>query len=297
MKNLIFILTALLQFASSQPVQHSQHDSLFLGVERKTLLNYSMVAYSLSSFYVEYQWWWKGNYHSFKQENDGFWNNYSVGVDKIGHFYISYLYFHFTYNILRWATYDDETSLWLAIAFPALNAVSIEIGDGFSTYAFSNSDLIANTLGIAYSVLQKKVPYFENFAFKWSYYPSGIIPFDGKFRITDDYDGHLYWLSINVYNLLPEKLQEHYPRWLAIAVGYGGKNISGRPSWVGPSISSNGKPQRKWAVSLDYNLLEIPLEGELLNPLKTFLNHFKFPAPGIRKIEHQPAEFKPLLIN
>ncbi|MDP1675836.1 MAG: DUF2279 domain-containing protein [Bacteroidota bacterium] len=297
MKKLIFILIIVLQFAHSQPVKQSQNDSLFLGIEKKTFMTYGLVVYSASSLYVEYKWWWEGNYHPFKHENDGFWNNYSVGVDKIGHFYTSYLYFHFTYDILQWATFDEETSLWLAIAFPAANALSIEIGDGFSTYAFSNSDLIANSLGIAYSVLQKKAPFFENFTFKWSYYPSGIIPFDGRFRITDDYDGHLYWLSFNVHNLLPVKLQEYYPRWLNVAVGYGGKNISGRPSWVGPSITSSGKPQRKWAVSFDYNLMEIPLDGGLWNPLKSLLNNFKFPAPGLKQIQGQRAEFKPLLVN
>jgi len=297
MKILFLFVICCIQFTPSQPLAGEQNDSLFLGVEKKTFMTYGLIAYSASSLYVEYKWWWEGNYHSFKHENDGFWNNYSVGVDKVGHFYTSYLYFHFTYDILRWATFDEETSLWLAITFPAVNALSIEIGDGFSTYAFSNSDLIANSLGIAYSVLQKKVPYFENFTFKWSYYPSGVIPFDGRFRITDDYDGHLYWLSINVHNLLPEKMQEYYPRWLTVAVGYGGKNISGRPSWIGPSISSQGKPQRKWAVSLDYNLLEIPLNGGLWNPLKSLVNNFKFPAPGLKHIEGEKTEFKPLLVN
>ncbi|MFA5833368.1 MAG: DUF2279 domain-containing protein [Bacteroidota bacterium] len=297
MKIFFAIVICCLQIVRPQSPENERSDSLFLGMQKKTLMTYGVVAYSAASFYVEYKWWWEGNYHTFKQENDGFWNNYSLGVDKVGHFYTSYLYFHVAYDILRLGSFDEETTLWIAIAFPAFNALSIEIGDGFSTYAFSNSDLIANMLGLSYGVLQKKISFFQNFAFKWSYYPSGVIPFDGKFRITDDYDGHIYWLSCNVHNLLPESVQPYYPRWLSIAVGYGGKNISGRPSWIGAPISSSGSAARKWAISLDYNLLEIPLTGGIWDPMKSLLNHFKFPAPGIKSIQGRRSEFKPLLIN
>ena len=293
MKKIILLSVIFLRYAQSQTIQ----DTLFLGAEKKKVMTYGMIAYTAASFYVEYNWWWKGNYHEFVFENDGFWNNYSLGVDKFGHFYASYLYFHFTYDILRWANFTEETSLWLAIAFPAFNALSVEIGDGYSTFAFSALDLTTNMLGIGYSVLQKEVPFFENFNFKWSYYPSGTIPFDGKFRITDDYDGHIYWLSFNIHGLLPERLREYYPRWLTFAVGYGGKNISARPALIGTPIPFNGIPARKWAFSIDYNLLELPLEGGLWNPLKSLLNNFKLPAPGVRQIQNQKAEFKPLLVN
>nr|AOR51173.1 hypothetical protein [uncultured bacterium pAM1] len=293
MKNalLLFIMTA--QLSAAQAVQ----DSMVNTSEKNTAVTYGLVAYSGATVYLQYHWWWEGNYHAFRSENDGFWDNYSLGVDKVGHFYTSYLYFSVAHEFFRWADYDEETSMWLAILFPAFHALSIEIGDGFSTYAYSNVDLVANSLGIGYGILQTKIPFFNNFTFKWSYYPSGIIPFDGRFRITDDYDGHIYWLSADIYQLLPASMQEYYPRWLSIAVGYGGKNISGRPSWIGTPISSPGRPERKWAVSFDYNLMELPMEGGLWNPVKTLLNRFKFPAPGVRKTQGGTEEFVPVILH
>ncbi|MFA6457592.1 MAG: DUF2279 domain-containing protein, partial [Bacteroidota bacterium] len=151
MKIVCFSLLAFLQFAVANP----ESDSLIFGIEKKTVAVYSMAVYTIASFHVEYQWWWKGNYHHFKQENDGFWNNYSLGVDKIGHFYTSFLYFNITYEFLRWATFDESSALCYAVLIPAFNALSIEIGDGFSTYAFSNADFFANSLGIGFGVLQK----------------------------------------------------------------------------------------------------------------------------------------------
>ena len=260
-------------------------------------MTYGLVAYTAASFYVEYKWWWEGNYHHFVFQNEGFWNNYSLGVDKFGHFYISYLYFNLTYEILRWAEYDEETALWIAVSIPALNALSIEIGDGFSNYNFSGVDLAANMLGIGYGYAQNKFPFLQNFKFKWSYYPSGHIPLDGQFRITDDYDGHLYWLSVNVHNLLPESVQPWWPKFLNVAAGYGGTNIYGRPKRVGTPILPVGKRERKWAVSLDYNISEIPLSGSVWNTLKSMLDNFKFPAPGVERIGSESVRVKPLILN
>jgi len=293
----IFYTAFLFLFSLSIIFCQPQNDSLSSSNTKKQWITYGLIGYSAASFYVEYKWWWEGNYHPFKFENDGFWNNYSLGVDKFGHFYISYLYFNLTYEILRWADYDKETALWIAFAIPAFNALSIEIGDGFSTYAFSATDFTFNMAGIGYGIAQREIPFLQNFKFKWSYYPSGNIPFDDGFRISDDYDGHIYWLSVNVHNLLPESAQSWWPRFLSIAVGYGGKNIYGRPAWVGDPIGAAGKPERKWAVSLDYNVSEIPLNGGLWNTFKSILDNFKFPAPGIKKTGNSSVEVKPLLFN
>lgn len=273
-----------------------QRDSLFAGIERKTLLTYSLAAYSLASVYVEYQWWWKGNYRSFRYGNDGFLNNYSLGVDKVGHFYTSYFYFQSLYEFMQWGGFDEQTSMLTSIAIPAFYALSIELNDGFTYFSFSGYDLTANMIGIGYGVLQRKFPVLNAFKFKWSYYPSGIIPLDDKFIIANDYDGHIYWLSMDVNRLLPEQAKPYWPKFLNIAVGYGASNVSHRNAWLG-EISPKGPKMRKFAVSLDYNLVSFPIEGEMTNVIRNIVDYFRFPAPGIRQVGGSPNEFKPLLIN
>jgi hypothetical protein len=296
MKKLIFILIAFLQFVHSQQFNHSQHDSIFLGIERKTLLNYSLVAYSLSSFYVEYQWWWKGNYRKFQYGNDGFINNYSLGVDKAGHFYTSYFYFNALYEFMEWGGFDERTKLLTAIAIPAVYAISIEVNDGFTHFSFSGYDLTANLTGIGYGVLQRQFPVLKNFKFKWSYYPSGTIPLDDKFIIANDYDGHIYWLNVDVNGMLPNGMKNYWPKFLNLAVGYGAKNVSHRNAWLG-EINSKGPKTRKFAISLDYNLGSFDINNDFLYTVRNIVDYFHFPAPGIRMINNQKTEFKPLLIN
>jgi hypothetical protein len=295
--SLILFFFAVLDPAHSQDRFVTPSDSTFLGIPKKPLVLYSAAAYSAATFYLEYKWWWEGKYHAFAFEDDGFLNNYSLGIDKFGHAYTSYLYFNVIYDFMKWADVSEETALWWSIGIPAAHAISIEIGDGFSTYAFSAVDLVANGTGVLYALLQHEVPFFKNIKLKWSYYPSGVIPMDKYFRITDDYDGHIYWVSFNLHELLPRPVDEYWPRFLSLAIGYGGKNISGRPAWLADQLLPTGSPQRKFAVSLDYNLNEIPLEGGLWGVMKDVFDNFHFPAPGVRKVGNEPAQVKPFLIN
>ncbi|MCX7984108.1 MAG: YfiM family protein [Bacteroidetes bacterium] len=266
-------------------------------LQRKPFITAGIAVHTLFTTYLEYKWWWEGNYHPFRFENDGFWHNYSLGVDKIGHFYTSYAYTTILYELFRWGGYSELTAQWWSSGISFFYALSIEIGDGFSTYAFSMTDLNANILGIGYAYLQRCVPFFNNFKFKWSYYPSGIIPFDRHFRITDDYDGHLYWLTIDVYNLLPEKVKSYWVPFLNIAIGYGGENISSRPHWVsGTPIYPPGVPSRKFVIALDYNLATLPVDHDTWKALVRVLDLYHFPAPGIRKVLGKPAHGKWLVL-
>ncbi|KAB2923951.1 MAG: DUF2279 domain-containing protein [Bacteroidetes bacterium] len=267
------------------------------GPGRKEIVAGVLIGYSALSFYTEYQWWWNGNYHAFRYEDDGFLHNYSLGVDKAGHFYTSYLYFTAVSELMTWAEFDESTVLAVAVAMPLTHALSIEIGDGFSTYAFSGVDLAANVLGIGFGALQRRVPFFRNFTVKWSYYPSGIVPFDRHYRLTDDYDGHIYWLSWNVHGTLPEEWKSYWPTFLNIAVGYGGRNISGRPAYIGAPIAPPGPPERKFAVALDLNLRSFEMEPGALRALRNTADLFKLPAPGMRSTGASSPELSPLLLN
>lgn len=274
------------------------HDETPWYFQKKTIATTGIAAHTVFTFLLEYSWWWKGNYHSFRYENDGFWNNYSLGVDKIGHFYTTYFYYNSLREILVWGGYSQSTAEWWSAGISLFYALSIEIGDGYSTYAFSLVDFTANTLGFTYGFLQNQVPFLQNFKFKWSYYPSGHIPLDRYFRLTDDYDGHIYWMSIDVHNLLPESWKSYWPKFLNIAIGYSGENIYGRPSWAaGPAIGSTGIPVRKFAISLDYNLSSITTTSKTWTALKNISDLFHYPAPGARFVQSKPPAFKTFLLN
>ena len=266
----------------------TESDSAYSMMSRKTAITIGVGVHSALAIVLEYKWWWKGNYHPFTIQREGFWNDYSLGVDKFGHFFTSYFYFNALYNTLRWGGYDESTTMWVSVVVPALYAISLELGDGYSMYQFSPDDLLANSLGLGCAVLQVKHPFLKNFLFKWSYYPLGKRYAGLHNPPSNDYDGHIYWLSFQVHNLLPESVKGYWPRFLNLAVGYGSKNAS---------LESTGPMKRKFAVSLDYNLTELPLNGETWNAIKNIFDLIHFPAPGIRNIEGERPQFKPLLLN
>lgn len=288
------LLLFLFFFIETQAQVDSTYKSLEIPTEetkpfnKKWIVAPAILVNTAGMVYLEYKWWWEGNYHPFQYNYEGFFNNYSLGVDKIGHFYISYLYFHSLYNGMKWADYSDKSSLILSAAIPTIYALSVEIGDGYSSYNFSADDLASNLVGIGYGVLQVKKPFFKNFNVKWSYYPSSWSMYNNKKNsITDDYGGHVYWLSCDVHNLLPQKAQKYWPSFLNLAVGYGMTNKAG----------TNLPEARKFTFGIDYNISSLPLKGTSWNMVKNFLDLFHFPAPGIRKVQGKPVEFKPLILN
>lgn len=243
------------------------------------------------SFNVQYQWWWRGNSHEFRFENDGFVNNYSLGVDKAGHFFTSYLYFHALNEVMRWGEFTPRTRLLTATILPFTWALSIEIGDGFSKdYGFSNTDLLANCFGLGYGFMQEKVPYLRNFKFKMSYYPTSYY-IQNHYRgwsLTSDYRGHIYWLSFDVHNLLPKSAKRYWPPFLNIAAGYG----------IDKNTPQHDTPRnRQFAIGFDWNLSPIRTKNKGVHATKELLNYFHYPAPGISIVQGNAPEYKLFLLK
>jgi len=287
------VLVLFLMFAENLPAQElaahtEQSDSMFLGMNRKTFLDYAIPVYGATVFYIQFQWWWKGDPHPFHVYEEGVWNGYSLGVDKVGHFYTSYAYYLSIYDMMRWGGYSDNTSMWTGLAIASFHAVSSEVADGFSNFGFTPADLLFNVMGLGYALAQQNEPFLQNLNFKFSYWPSPNRPRNQRWRITNDYDGHIYWLSINVHGLLPEAAKTYWPRFLNLAVGYGGKNIS--------QGLGNIPKYRKFAIGLDYNLNLFSTADDTWNTVLGIVNRLRFPAPGVKRVEDGKAEVKPFLV-
>lgn len=291
MKKFVFTIFICTTLASSQ--ESAEQDSMFLFMERKDFATYTTVAWSVGAVFMEFQWWWKDDYlykqHPFRLKNDGYFYNSSYGVDKLGHMFTSYLFFHTTYDFLKWAHYDEKTALLSAIAVPAAHALAIEFADGYSKYAFNPSDLLFNSAGIAYGALQTQYPFLRNFNLKWSYIPTpngGAN--DPDWGPASDYSGHIYWIAADVHNLLPEPAKNYWPKFLNVAVGMGAKNVS---------FGDTGEKKHKFAVSLDWKMTELPLSGDTWGVIKNLIDKVHFPAPGIKIHTGEKPQGKILLLH
>jgi hypothetical protein len=229
---------------------------------------------------VEYKWWWQDSSNAFHFEHDGVFNNYSFGMDKIGHAFVSHLCYHAIHEAMTWAEFTPKQTLYTSIALPAFWALSIEIGDAFSPYGFSVPDLAANFAGIGYGVLQHQLPFFKNIAFKLSYYPR--IP---VYRLSSNYDDHIYWLSFNMHNLLPGIVGHKWPEVINLAAGYSIEDYN------------KGPIKREFVFGIDINLAAIKTKSKGLTAIKNVVNLIHLPSPGVKVTREHTPQYKVFMLN
>ena len=221
------------------------------------------------SLYWCYDSWWRGSSQPFTIEAQGWLDGYARGIDKIGHFYTSYFYFHLFRNIMLWGGYERSVADWWALGGTTLFAVVVELGDGFTPFGFDYQDLTFNLGGVAYGFLQTRIPFLKNFNFKWSYVPSDGYRF--PVRLVEHYDDHTYWLTCNVNNLLPSVLEPYWPDFLQIGVGMG---------------VADRQTKREFLIGLDFDLESLfRTDNEDLLLIEKTVNKFHVPAPAIKLTE------------
>ncbi|OFX68683.1 MAG: hypothetical protein A2X12_05670 [Bacteroidetes bacterium GWE2_29_8] len=292
----LIILTLIIFFIQSDFKLLSQElDSVNATKNTKSSFNkrnavkVGIVANTAAIFYTQYKWWWEDDYHPFHCHWEGYFNNYSKGIDKLGHAYISYLYFKTFYSVMKWADYKEKDAIKYSVGIPLLYAVSVEMGDGFSSYQFSPDDLLSNIAGIGFAYLQTRNNISKNIQFKWSYYPSEFNPWQKKkLSITDDYDGHIYWLSFDVKNILGEKYNQFWPKYINLALGYGADGVS---------KGNNDLKRREFIVGLDINLNHIQSKNKKTRNFIDVLNTYRLPLPAIKFKENSQTEYKMFLMH
>lgn len=290
-KKFVFVLLLLVISLSIDAQVSAYHQSEFSFEKKETtnsklltkknLVIAGLIVQQAGSTVIEYNWWWNGTPNKFHFEWDGFWKNYSYGIDKFGHAYTSYAYTVAINEAMKWAEFEPKTRLYTSIALPAIWAISIEVGDAMAPYGFSVTDLAANFSGIAYATLQEQYPSLKNVMFKFSYYP-----IRGDFHLSRNYDYHIYWLSFNMHNLLPQAMGKYWPELINLAAGYG---IEG---WNTPLP----KFRRELMVGIDINLNALKTKDKSLTAIRNILNLVHIPMPGYKFSSGGKNEFKGLLL-
>ncbi len=219
-------------------------------------------------------------FHSLDFADD--WQKYQQ-MDKLGHFSDAYFTSDLAGKIYRWSGFSGETSVWLGALSGWIWMLEIEVSDAFmAEWGFSWGDMLANTLGSAFYVLQQfnydalggihpKFSWFKSEAWKNNWYTKD----PGAF--FEDYEGMTFWLTVNPHHYFPESWKKSYPEWLAplgLAFGMSAKDISWNP-YGG---------YKEYFVGLDVDLRKLPIleDTNFLKFLKSELNFIRLPLPTIR---------------
>lgn len=280
---LLVLFLILSQFSLAQVQQDS------INKKRLNTVIIGSTATYAGSLVVLYYAWYKDAPKTYFHFIDD--SQYWLQVDKVGHATTAYTLSNYGYWMLKWAGVTEKKSALYGSLMGWGSMTVIEILDGFSAdYGASWTDLAANTLGTGLFLGQQLLWKEQRFRLKWSYHPTEYAACSpnqlGKNdlqSILKDYNGHTYWLTMNIKSFLKE--ESRFPAWINVAAGYGGKGmLTGPPK--NPEFCVNGDPAdydrvRQYYLSMDIDWTRIKTNSGFLKFTFKLLSFIKLPFPTL----------------
>ncbi|MBJ7880600.1 DUF2279 domain-containing protein [Gelidibacter salicanalis] len=229
-------------------------------------------------WYADYQ---QSNFHTI---ND---NSEWLQIDKMGHVFSSYQLGRLGANALAWsgASKSEQLPYGATLGFTFLSAV--EVLDGFSKeWGFSWGDMLANASGAGFYIGQEVLWHEQRIALKYSFHQTKYAEAQPDKALGDgfleellkDYNGQTYWLSFNMHAFIKN---DHIPKWLNVAVGYGADGMMFGNSGVIDNNITGKNRARQFYLSLDVDLSRIETKSPLLRTVFDVLNVIKVPFPTV----------------
>ena len=237
--------------------------------------------------YLKYQWYNDKERVPFHFYNDfKGWNQ----IDKLGHFYISYLESNVGYSLLKKFNFSEKKALYYGGFQGLILETPIEFFDAYHEgWGFSLSDMLANSFGSLFFIAQQKL--FDEqlirpkLSFSRSVYAQNANGLLGKNNLLSefvyDYNGYTYWFSFSPKRIF--KINT-IPEWINLSFGYGSNGMLGefenRKTYRG-KILPVYKRYRQYYLSLDINLSKIKTNSRPLKKIFDVLSYLKIPLPTL----------------
>lgn len=138
------------------------------------------------------------------------------GIDKLGHAYTGYLLTEYFSNRVAHTADDPRGAIITGAILGMSTQMLVEIFDGFSGgYGASYEDVIANGVGVGFSVVENLVPGLdEKIDFRLEYVQSDY----SGFHPVTDYAGQKYVLALKLSGF--EELEDTPLRFVELQAGY-----------------------------------------------------------------------------
>lgn len=281
----LFLIVNQLVFAS---------DSLSVFKKRKLTLGISSIALTSGSLiYLNQAWYQEYNTSTFHTFND---NNEWFQMDKYGHAFSTYQTGRLMMNAMEWAGYSKKHQLLIGGLSGVAYMSAIEVMDGYSDrWGFSWGDMGTNALGAGMAIGQKLLWNEQRIQLKFSFYTSKYAKYRPELlgeslytQILKDYNGQIYWLSINPSSFI--KSENKFPKWLNIAFGYGADGMIGASYNNVLAQDKDGTTHffnryRQGYFSLDVDFTRIKTKSKFLKSVFSCINMIKIPFPNLEVSE------------
>ena len=269
-------------------------DSLSIFKKRKLGLGISSLALTSGSLiYLNQAWYQEYNTSKFHTFND---NDEWFQMDKCGHTFTTYQTGRLMMGAMEWAGYSKKNQILIGGLSGFAYMSAIEVMDGYSDgWGFSWGDMGVNALGSGLAIGQKALWNEQRIQLKFSFYQSKYAKYRTDLlgesfatQILKDYNGQIYWLSINPSTFM--KKETKFPKWLNVAFGYGADGMLGArynniviEDESGNVTSFNR--YRQGYFSLDVDLTRIKTKSRFLKSVFSCLNIIKIPFPNLEVSE------------
>jgi hypothetical protein len=269
-------------------------DSLSIFKKRKLALGISSIALTSGSLiYLNQAWYQEYNTSKFHEFND---NDEWFQMDKYGHIFTTYQTGRLMMQAMNWAGYSKKNQLLIGGLSGFAYMSAIEVMDGYSEgWGFSWGDMGANALGSGFAIGQKALWNEQRIQLKFSFYQSNYAKYRTNLlgesfasQILKDYNGQIYWLSINPSSFM--KQESKFPKWLNVAFGYGANGMIGARDNNFLIQDADGTIRtfnryRQGYLSLDVDFTRIKTKSRFLKSVFTCINVIKIPFPNLEVSE------------
>ncbi|WP_346882117.1 DUF2279 domain-containing protein [uncultured Algibacter sp.] len=224
-------------------------------------------------------------------------NNEWLQMDKLGHVFSSYQLGKHGAQLLNWSGVSKKDQLIYGATLGFGFLTTIEVLDGYSkAWGFSWGDILANGAGTGLYVGQELLWKEQRIALKYSFHQTKYarqrpdkLGESYIEQVLKDYNGQTYWLSINLHAFFKDS---KIPKWLNVAVGYGGDGmLTGNKGFDNQSLTRDQR-YRQYYLSLDLNLSAIKTNSRFLRTIFDVFNMLKIPFPAL-EISKNGSVFHP----
>lgn len=294
-KFILFLILSIISNSFSQ----SKLDSFLtpsdsLNTSRRTTVYISEAAIGGLTLLALNQMWYadfeRSKFHTF---ND---NNEWLQMDKMGHVFSSYQLGRIGANTLNWSGASKKEQLLYGATLGFTFLTAVEVLDGFSKeWGFSWGDMMANGAGTGLYIGQELLWQEQRITLKYSFHQTKYAKLspdklgNGLLEeLLKDYNGQTYWLSFNLHSFLKN---DHIPKWLNLAVGYGADDMFSAYNELVNNSVINKTGKRQFYLSLDVDLSRIKTNSQVLRSIFDVLNVLKVPFPALEFTDKNDIKF------
>ncbi len=222
-------------------------------------------------------------------------NSQWLQMDKLGHAFTAYQMGKHGAQLLNWSGVQKKDQLIYGATLGFTFLTAVELLDGYSKeWGFSWGDILANGAGTGLYIGQELLWNEQRIALKYSFRQTKYASLNPDKlgatyieQILKDYNGQTYWLSFNLHDFFKES---SIPKWLNVALGYGGEGMLFGSKDIDNQLLTNYDRHRQIYLSFDINLSKIETNSRLLMTVFDVFNMIKIPFPTL-EISKKGAAF------